>query len=227
MRCGTASNHELAHVAVAQPEGIQDFLVSALEGFVFYFNAGIAIVAYVGQGGHVFAPVHISQPRQLGRHIFQRISHSSHVCQFVVINFDILVMHMENFISELIQRPYVINSLPYKMGWVVVKAEAAARNQFKSSAPDGRRGHEVLAAGPLVGSEEHRAVFYGDFYPVFLGHTDQRRPDFLENCQIFFYGFSLDSADEGSDSPDAEPGRRLNHFLQMGYSLFPLFQIIC
>ena len=44
----------------------------------------------------------------------------------------------------------------------------------------------VLAAGPLVRSEEHRAVFYGDFYPAFLGHTDQRRPDFLENCQIFF-----------------------------------------
>ena len=44
------------------------------------------------------------------------------------------------------------------MRWIIIQAKIIAWDQFKCFAPDRRRGHQVLSAGPLVRAEKHGAV---------------------------------------------------------------------
>ena len=49
-------NHKLLHVALAQAQRIENPFLAALKGLILDFDAGIAVVADIGQGGDVLAP---------------------------------------------------------------------------------------------------------------------------------------------------------------------------
>ena len=82
-----------------------------------------------------------------------------------------------------------------------------------------------MSAGPLVGAEKHGAVFNADLHTVFFGFRNDRRPYFLDQLQIFFYGFGLIPADEGSDQIHAQLMRGADDLFQMLHVGGALFQI--
>lgn len=68
-------NHKLLHVALAQAQRIENPFLAALEGLILDFDAGIAVVADIGQGGDVLAPIHVAEAGELRGHEIQRIGH--------------------------------------------------------------------------------------------------------------------------------------------------------
>ena len=101
------------------------------------------------------------------------------------------------------------------MGGIIVDAEVFGRQKLKNPAPDRRRGHEILAARPLILAEQHGAVFDGDFYAQLLGQRDDRRPHFLDERQILLDGLRLVAADERRDHVDAQLVAGADHIFQM------------
>ena len=59
------SNDKLTHIADGQPQAIQYFFPAALKGAILHLDAGVSVVSNICQCRNIFAPVHISQARQL------------------------------------------------------------------------------------------------------------------------------------------------------------------
>ena len=134
-------------------------------------------------------------------------------------------MDVENFILELVDGLDVVDHLPHKVRGIIVDAQIVGGQNFEHLAPVGGGGHQVLSAGPLIGAEEHGAVLDADFHTVFFGFRNDRRPYFLDQLQIFFYGLGLIPADEGGDQIHAQLVGGADDLFQVFHVGGALFQI--
>ena len=71
------SDYKLLHVALGDPDAVQNLFLAAFESLILHLDAGAAVETDVGQGGHILAPVHITVAGQLGGHVIQRICHDT------------------------------------------------------------------------------------------------------------------------------------------------------
>lgn len=61
-----ASDDELLHITLAQTQGIKNPLFAALKRLVLDFDAGISVVADIGQRGNILAPIHVAETGSFG-----------------------------------------------------------------------------------------------------------------------------------------------------------------
>ena len=166
---------------------IENPFLAALKGLILDFDAGIAVVADVGQRRYVAAPVHIAQAGQLGAHVVQRIGHGAHLAQLLGEELDILVMDMENLVLKFVDGLDIVHHLPYEVRGIVIDAQVGRRQPLEYLAPDCRGGHQVLTAGPLVRTKEHGAVFNGDADPQLLRKSHDAGPHQRDLAQIVLH----------------------------------------
>src|SRR6266498_1463098 len=89
------------------------------------------------------------------------------------------------------------------------------RNVAERAPPEDWRGHEVLAAGPLITREAHRAVLDGDQDVVVFSEADERTPCLEEARPIVVHALRPITADECIHGPQPEQGGGLDDFLEM------------
>ena len=62
----SVSDYKLPHVVPAENNGFLNIVQILFKGFIFHLDAGVAVIADVGQGRNIFAPIHIAQAGELG-----------------------------------------------------------------------------------------------------------------------------------------------------------------
>ena len=136
MRQPYTSNYKLLHVALGDPDAVQNLFLAAFESLVLHLDAGAAIETDIGQRGNILAPVHIAVAGQLGGHVVQGVGHDAVVIELVLVDLDVLEVDVEDLVLELIQRLDVINSLPDEVAGIVVQAEVRRIRNGEQLAPD-------------------------------------------------------------------------------------------
>ena len=134
-------------------------------------------------------------------------------------------MDVEQLVFELVDGFDVVHLLPYIVAGIEVQAEAGAGQTTEQLAEDIRRAHQVLAAGPLVGAEQHGAVLDGDLDAALLRQMDDGGPDLVKQLIVFLAGLVLVAADEGGDHAHAQLFAGANQRFQMVDGSGALLQI--
>ena len=124
-------DNKVVQIPLAQADGLQDVLPAALEGLVFHLDHRIPAVADVVQSRDKGAPVHIAQPRDLRRHVVQRIGQHAALLQLLGIELDILEVDVEEPVFELIDRLQVVQPLPHIMAGIEVQSEVRTRAKLE------------------------------------------------------------------------------------------------
>ena len=106
--------------------------------------------------------------------------------------------------AELAHDALVVDHLPHQVRRVEVEPERVAVEVAEHVAPRRRRVHQVVAAGPLVVGEDHRAVLDGDLHALVGGVGDDVRPDLGELGEVLLQRLVLVVADERVDDGHAE-----------------------
>ena len=127
----------------------------------------------------------------------------------------ILGVDVDQPVAELVQGGDVIHLHPDEVRRVVVEPEARAREVGEHPPPDRRARGQVLAAGPLVVGEEHRAVLDPDAHAFLLGVADQRPPDLEEPGPVGVDRQRGVSPHEGIHDPDPQLGRGVDDLEQV------------
>jgi hypothetical protein len=125
--------------------------------------------------------------------------------QPVAPHLEVLRMHVEDPIGEVVDGALVVDHQPDEVRRVEVQAEPLVGDRGEHLVPDRRRPREVVAAGPLVVREDHRAVLDRDPYAVTRCVRDELRPHGTEPLEVLRQRAVLVVADERADGRDAEP----------------------
>ena len=123
-------NHKLLHVALAQAQRIENPFLAALKGLILDFDAGIAVVADIGQGGDVLAPIYVAEAGELRGHEIQRIGHHADLMQLFGEELDIFIMYVENLVFDnAFLVVYEKEYLPLVTAMAVMVTRELARNR--------------------------------------------------------------------------------------------------
>ena len=61
-----ASDDKLLHIALAQAQGIENPLPASLKRAILHLDAGVSVIADIGQRGDVLAPIHVAEAGSFG-----------------------------------------------------------------------------------------------------------------------------------------------------------------
>ena len=87
-------------------------------------------------------------------------------------------------ILDDVQPKAAVDVLQNQVRWIEVEPEVLGRYLAEHLAPHGRARRQVLAAGPFVGAEEHRAILDADLDVRGLGVTNESGPQGTERRPI-------------------------------------------
>ena len=107
---------------------------------------------------------------------------------------------------------------------VVIESDGVAP-LFQDPAPDHRRPGYVVAARPLVTTEQHRAVLDGDLDPGVAREPDDRRPDLERDFPVLVLGLRRVTAHERVHERHAHGTRRGDDVLQMTDDLRAMLRV--
>ena len=136
------------------------------------------------------------------------VSQDADVVQTATVDPDILGVDMEDAFAKVAERRDRVHLHPGRVGRIVVQAEAGAGDRVEHAPPNGWRERQILAAGPFVAGEDHRAVL--DAYPdaALLGISHQGLPDLQEARPVFVHRAPPVPADERIDRGESQRLRR-------------------
>ena len=135
----------------ANEEAALDELLVALEAPVLVLDRDPAVVADRVERGHEPRPVHFSEPGQ-SRHLPADPDGEGAVAvEPVSPDFQILRMHVEDPVGEVVDRPLAVDHQPHEVRGVEVQPEVRVRDRRRTSAPRSpatTRGCSRLATRP-------------------------------------------------------------------------------
>ena len=119
-------------------------------------------VSRIAEGPEEGSPADVAQAGDLGSVPELGIGQDAVLIERGAVDPCVLGVNMEDSVPELGKRGQVIHLLPDHVRRVEVQAEMGAGDVVEHPPPDRRGRGQVLAAGPFVLGEEHRAVLDAD-----------------------------------------------------------------
>ena len=108
--------------------------------------------------------------------VFVGMGQQPDLVQPIAVQSSIFRMNVHQPVAEFPQWLEVVHLLPDAVRRIEVQAEVQAGNVGEHPPPDRRADGEVLAAGPFIPGEKHRAILNANPHPGPLGSLDQRPP---------------------------------------------------
>ncbi len=138
---------------MALNEGQSAVLRGTLVSAVFDLDADRASIAGIGQGRKELAPIDFTHTGKLGEVLIVGVGKDAKIIQQVLVNADILGMHVKQLVGEFSHRFQVIHVLEDQVRRIVIQAEVIAGNVVEHPPPDRGTACQVLSARPFVGGE--------------------------------------------------------------------------
>ena len=111
-----ASDDKLLHIALAQAQGIENPLPASLKRAILHLDAGVSVIADIGQRGDVLAPIHVAETGQFRAHEIERVGHHADLAQLFGEELDILEVDVIDPIFKFIERLQIVDLLPDEVG---------------------------------------------------------------------------------------------------------------
>src|SRR6478736_2829698 len=154
-----------------QDETSLDALIRALEIAVLVLDDHIAVVPGAIERGEHDAPVHLAEPGQSRDLPADPLREDAPFVEALAVDHQVLGLDVKDVRTELADETRDVDHLEDQVRRVEIEPDAAAPG-LEDPTPLARRRGEVMATGPFVVAEQHRAVLEGQLPAMVLGEAD-------------------------------------------------------